>query len=112
MAIDKKKFLDEQSRISSIILPEEIKEVDKIEKYIDTQIEKMYDSRKKCIEIEFNIASFRWNPISKNMTDWPETSRIRMHKELINRYEKSGWKVSIRSVGEGSIHEQDYFVLE
>lgn len=112
MAIHVNDFLENQKVITKTITDKELEIVDSIEKYIDEYITKFYDTFTNEIKLDLCIADFRFNPINKTRTNFSDTSRIRMNKELSKRYENVGWLVKTFIDTSGSMNEQDLWILK
>lgn len=111
MAITTKEFLEKQAIISSTILLSEIEAVDRIEKWLDEEITKYFDTLRKKISIQLCFVDFSYDPIKKISTNYSETSKKRMFAELQKRYINAGWKVEIDGGDSMSMNAQQYLIL-
>lgn len=112
MAISKETFLVNQSNRTRILSEDEIKFVDKIEKYIDEEIAKNYDTFNTAISLDLCIANFLYDPLIKKSTSFSDTSRSRMMKELENRFTKVRWKIEVKIDNYCGMNSQDQWILK
>jgi hypothetical protein len=76
---------------------EELKQVDKIEKWIDEELRKRYKGGKE-VSVDLSVASFRYDPVTKETfygDKFPEPRRDLMRQELEKRYKNAGWKIKV-----------------
>lgn len=92
------KFNELYSRVYQTPLnAEELKQVDRIEKWIDEEIQKQYKGGKE-VSIDLQIANFKFDPITKDYfaySKFADPRRDMMRKELDRRYKEAGWKIRV-----------------
>ena len=88
MAIEFKKLNDKLEKAP--LSPEELSMIDKVEAYIDKEIEKQFKGGD--VSIQLSIADFNYDISVKQTTNLPEARKILMRKELVKRYKNAGWK--------------------
>ena len=113
MAIKYKEIATKHKKIQEAPLTEEeINYVDKIESYIDDKITSSFNNDK--VSIDLLIASFEWNPFTKDTRTIEYKRRVKMQQELEKRYKKAGWKIKI-VLDEGldgpNFQGPDYWIL-
>ena len=74
---------------------EEIKQVDRLEAWIDEEIKRRYKGGLE-VAIELSIVNFKYDPITK-ATHYGNTSPRHelMRKEIEKRYKNAGWKIKV-----------------
>ena len=113
MATTVKEFLEDREKTIDTITTRELEIVEKYECYIDEKIIPKYiDTLNDDIKIDLCVAQFRYDPITNTMTNYTETSRNRMFKELTRRYKNAGWKIKTFIDTSGFINEQDFWILK
>lgn len=94
---------------------EEIKQVDRVEKWIDEEVRKIYRGGTK-VSINLRIANFEYDPITKDSfahQNFPSPRKQLMRKELDRRYKNAGWEIEIEIDDglDGPRSGPDYWVL-
>ncbi len=106
MAINFKELNDklEKSPLSDV----ELRAVDALEKYIDTEIINRY----KGDELRFSLYKIKFErTLDDKTTSWPDVRRKLMYKELTKRYSEAGWKCKEEIADSFDRYSQDYWVL-
>jgi hypothetical protein len=93
MALKYKDLKDPE--VNNPLTEEELRFIDKVEKYIDGEIRKQWTSS-YGVSIDLNIASFGWDPILKTQIRFNDFRRDKMRKELESRYKKADWSIEVK----------------
>ena len=108
MALKYKDLKDPEVR--NPLTSEELKFIDKVEKYIDEQIKEEWTNN-YGINIFLGTAQFKYDPITKMQTKFNDFRREKMFKELEARYKQADWNCKVKIDTEMSMNSCDYWIL-
>ena len=93
------------------LTPQELKEVDAVEKYIDEFITTQFYNGNNTFDIDLSIWNFSYNPITKSKTKHIDIIRKRMNHLLLSKYTKF-WKCTISLDDSDSMNSYDKVIFK